>query len=356
VFDSTTLAPVTVAPPDPVTTAPTTPTTPTSGGATAPVDGWTADAAWQNATGNLAGMASECGNLTMVAANPASDQVLAGVALHGLWQLSDDGSSWVQLGQAAGSEQIDNRPSTVVWDPVNLSTFWESGFYHNVGVYRTDDNGQTFRHLGDAVHTESLGIDFTDPLRSTMLIATHESLRLHVSTDGGQQWTDISTSVPAGNLGQARAVVVVDENTFLFGTSAAVLRSTDRGATWTTVLDGGVTGAPTTLDDGSLLWLVANGGAVRSSDGGATWTSTGGSGVSGTPILLPDGSVAALRGGFVMISSDLGASWRALGSSLSFEPTSLAYSPARQMFFASHFDCRDTVAPDAIASLAVTSP
>jgi hypothetical protein len=40
-------------------------------------------AAWTNATGNLAGMASECGNLGLVSANPCSSMVIAGVATMG---------------------------------------------------------------------------------------------------------------------------------------------------------------------------------------------------------------------------------------------------------------------------------
>ena len=40
---------------------------------------------WVDATGNLAGKPSECGNLSYLAARPDSDQVIAGVAQQGLW-------------------------------------------------------------------------------------------------------------------------------------------------------------------------------------------------------------------------------------------------------------------------------
>jgi len=42
---------------------------------------------WVNVTSNLAGMASECGNMTYVSAKPNEDLVIAGVAQRGLWAL-----------------------------------------------------------------------------------------------------------------------------------------------------------------------------------------------------------------------------------------------------------------------------
>src|SRR4051794_25895218 len=40
--------------------------------------------AWQAVTGSLTGMASECGNLTLVSARPDRDVLITGVAQHGL--------------------------------------------------------------------------------------------------------------------------------------------------------------------------------------------------------------------------------------------------------------------------------
>src|SRR5262245_22198344 len=49
---------------------------------------------WVNATGNLANMASECGNLTMLSAVPGTGAIIAGVAKHGLFQTDDAGKTW----------------------------------------------------------------------------------------------------------------------------------------------------------------------------------------------------------------------------------------------------------------------
>src|SRR5947199_2161466 len=83
-------------------------------------------AQWVNVTGNLAGMPSECGNLCLLSVVPGQDRIIAGIAKRGLWQTTDGGASWTQLGQGAGSDIIVNRPSRILYDPRNPDTFWES--------------------------------------------------------------------------------------------------------------------------------------------------------------------------------------------------------------------------------------
>jgi hypothetical protein len=348
VFDSSTVPAVTTTPSTPNVGDTTSPTGAPTTSTTAP---WTTADAWANVTGNLAGMASECGNLTMVSAN-AGDAVLAGVAGQGLWRLDPAAGEWEQLGQGPGSDPISNRPSTVVYDPTDPQVFWESGIYNGGGVFRTDDAGQTFRQLGDVMHVEAVGIDLTDPQRATMLAAIHEQAAISLSTDGGDTWSDISDALPAIDLGDAVAPVVLDANTFVLGTTTTVLRSTDQGASWTTVADAGVTGRPVTLADGSMVWLALS-GVIRSTDQGATWTVIGATPLRGTPIATPDGAIAAVSadGTQVWASLDGGATWDPVGPRLSFTTPSIAYSSAQSAFFAAHSDCGDVVLADAVASL-----
>ena len=82
---------------------------------------------WINATGNLAGMASDCFNMGRVAAKPGSPRIIAGVALHGLFASDDRGKSWQPLGTGAGSAKITNRVSSITFDPEHPETFWETG-------------------------------------------------------------------------------------------------------------------------------------------------------------------------------------------------------------------------------------
>ena len=103
---------------------------------------------WINATGNLAGMASDCFNMGRVAAKPGSPRIIAGVALHGLFASDDSGKSWQPLGTGARSAKITNRVSSITFDPEHPDTFWETGTHTGSGFYRTTDGGSTFKQLG----------------------------------------------------------------------------------------------------------------------------------------------------------------------------------------------------------------
>jgi hypothetical protein len=82
-----------------------------------------------NATSNLAGLESECGNLTLVTADPCKNRVIAGVAKRGLYATSDRGATWNKLSSAPGSANIVHRPSSIVFDPEHHDVIYESGIY-----------------------------------------------------------------------------------------------------------------------------------------------------------------------------------------------------------------------------------
>ena len=69
---------------------------------------------WVNATGKLlAGMVSDCGNMSYVSAKPDEDLLIAGIALDGLWSSTDGGATWNPMGtwtQLEGDHQM--RPTS----------------------------------------------------------------------------------------------------------------------------------------------------------------------------------------------------------------------------------------------------
>jgi photosystem II stability/assembly factor-like uncharacterized protein len=300
---------------------------------------------WSSATANLAGLSSECGNMSYVTARPDRDVLYAGIAKQGLWSSTDGGASWVQLGQGGGSDKIENRTSSIVFDPEDPNRFWQSGIY-GPGVYRTDDDGQTFQRLGDVEHVDEVSVDLSDPERNTLLTGTHERSTAFLSTDGGDTWRDITGSL-GDEIGAVRGVHVIDANTFLLGTTvgaaSGVYRTTDGGKTWTQVHQGAVHGAPLAASDGAIYWLLMDGaGVIRSDDQGVTWTQTlgpGGVATNAESLLeLPDGRLATF-GATVITSADRGVSWRPLGPNFPYQPSGLAYSPTRNTFYIWHFDC-----------------
>ena len=141
---------------------------------------------WIPVTANLAGLPSECGNLSLLSVRPDRDMLTVSVALRGLWASENGAVVWTPLGMGAGSATITNRGSSIVYDPDHPNTFWQSGIYNGGGVYRTDDNGVTFRQLGNVTHSDAVSVDLTDPQRLTLLSAGHEQTALFVSHNAGR--------------------------------------------------------------------------------------------------------------------------------------------------------------------------
>src|SRR5688500_17972125 len=129
---------------------------------------------WTPATANLAGLPSECGNLSFLSVRPDRDMLTVSVALRGLWASEKGSDTWTPLGVGAGSATITNRGSSTVYDPDRPNTFWESGIYNGGGDYRTDDNGITCRQLGTLTHSDAVSVNLTDPRRLTLLASGHE--------------------------------------------------------------------------------------------------------------------------------------------------------------------------------------
>ena len=305
--------------------------------------------AWLNVTGNLANLASECGNLGMLSSVPSSSTVIASVARRGLWTLGP-GGSWSQL---PGSASISNRTSSIVFDPLNPLAFWESGTYNGPGVFRTTNGGSTFQQLGSITHNDFVSVDFSDPARQTLLAGGHEQSRtVWRSMNGGQTWTNVGTSLPGGT-GYSSYPLVINSQTFVVGSDTGdigIFRTVNGGGTWTKVSPLGPASAPLRTSDGSVYW-VANGNLIKSVDGGETWRVVTGGSLNVTPVELPQQGIAIATAAGLYISLNGGTSWNQVGPTFSFVPQSLAYSADRKAFFISHWDCGDKVLPDAIMQL-----
>lgn len=299
---------------------------------------------WEPVVFNLQGMSSECGNVAF-ASLADRDLLIAGIALNGLFAMPSAGGEWTALG-GAGGDDITNRMMGIVTDPANPATFWESGNYGGGGgVYRTDDNGATFRRVGDVTHVDYLGVDFADPDRGTLLAGAHEQSILYRSTDGGGTWNEMP-GLPA-DVGYAASPFVIDAQTYLLGTfngtNSGVFKTSDGGATWTKAFDGPVVGAPVARD-GRIQWLVASGaGVITSTDDGTTWAMADSRGAIHSNAVqligLPDGQLAAVGGDHIVVTTDDGARWTEIGPPLPYTPTGIGYSATRGAFYVSQFAC-----------------
>ena len=343
--------------PTPPVTAPPTPTSSGNPVRTSPSPG-----NWVNVTSNLAGMASECGNMTYVSSKPSEDLMIAGVAQQGLWGSSDGGTSWHRLGTGAGSATIVNRTGSIVYDPAHSNVFWESGIYNSNGVYRSDNDGTTFFALGTISHVDSVSVDFSDPNRQTLLAGVHERSRtVYRSQDGGKTWANLGTNLPAGTAFSSYPLAI-NAKTFFAGCNPSwaggtggIFQSNDSGSTWYYASNRGGGAQPLVASDGSVYWPDGNGSMVRGTGQGSSWiwTQVAGSGalMNVHPIELPDGRIASLGNQHVVISSDHGRSWQPIGPQLPFTPVGLAYSDFDKAFYVWQFDCGKKVLPNAIMKL-----
>jgi photosystem II stability/assembly factor-like uncharacterized protein len=312
--------------------------------------------AWQNVTGMLANMASECGNLTMLSPVPRSNAIIAGVALQGLW-VNSRGSTWSHLGAGVESDRIINRPSWITYDPVHPGTFWESGTYQGGGVYQTMDNGDTFHRLGSIPASDYVSVDFRDPDRQTLLAGGHEQSRaVYLSTNGGRTWTNVGLNVPL-NTNFSGDPLIVNALTYLVNASGngpgslGIYRTIDGGDSWKQVSALGPSGPPLVASSGAIYW-PANGSLLKSTNSGVTWTRVGSNIQPVHPIELSDGRLVSVGANNLVMSADGGSTWSPFGATLPFTPGGLIYSPNRRAFFIWHSDCvHDVVLPDAVMEI-----
>ena len=338
------------------TTSPGTATVPSTAAA-APTTTTAALGPWVDVTANLANMASECGNMSIVKAHPMLDEVIAGVAGNGLFVNLPETDQWVPLGTSGGT-QVKNRGAALVFDPADPQRFWESGNYSAPGIARTEDGGQTFEALGGIDHLDAMSVDLTDPERRTMLVGAHERPELYRSTDGGASFTNIADALPA-DIGFLTQSLVLGPEIHLVGTfgepQSGIYRTTDGGATWQLASDLDVYNPPLVASDGAIYWLtVGDGGVVRSTDGGVSWTQVYRGGLEAGVVELTDGRLASIADSELVVSADQGATWTpAGGAKLPFadDPAGITYSPARNAVYVWRWDCSPVLPAGAIQRL-----
>ncbi|WP_236826795.1 MULTISPECIES: sialidase family protein [unclassified Blastococcus] len=220
----------------------------------------------------------------------------------GVYRSLDDGATWQHRGLAE-TRHISRvrvhpgRPETVV--VAALGDIFSAGGER--GVYRTDDDGETWErilHVDEHTGAADLSLDPNDP--DVMFAAMWQAIRhpwdmrsggpgsdLFRTLDGGRTWEPMSASpgFPTGLLGRIgvsvsparpeRVYAVVEAE----GEQSGLYRSDDRGGSWTRVnAESGQTGRPWYYShvfadpvDADTVY-TCNLSFWRSRDGGETFT------------------------------------------------------------------------------------
>lgn len=169
--------------------------------------------------------------------------------------------------------------------PVNATltavTFVDDKFGWAVGhwgaILHTEDGGETWtrQRLDTTIDRPLFSVHFID--RNNGVAVGLWSLLL-TTQDGGKSWNSVSLPKPPdGGRGDRNLFKVFGNQgdvLYIAAERGTVLRSADRGATWS-YLDTGYKGSLWTglvLHDGSLVVAGLRGTAYRSVDGGKSWT------------------------------------------------------------------------------------
>ena len=190
------------------------------------------------------------------AAQPASRLWLSGSRVMSLRDTSSAAGvldAWTPLGPG----NIGGRTRVVKFHPAVPTTLFAAGV--SGGIWKSDDNGTTWRPTGDGLTNIAVNSLLIDPARPDVMYAGtgegyfREEIRgtglplrgsgIYVTTDGARSWQQLpATNTPDFHWVNDLEFGVNDSRRIYAATRSGVWRSTDNGATWARLLAVNVRG------------------------------------------------------------------------------------------------------------------
>ena len=244
----------------------------------------------------------------------------AGLPAGGIWKTTSAGETWypvfdsIKEVSSIGSVEVAPSDPNVIYagagDKVN-----GGGVNVGNGIYKSEDAGATWRHLGldDSRVIPSILIDPKNPdlvlaAAEGNLVAKSENRGVYRSTDGGRTWTktlylndstgvqkiarafdrpDVifattirhyNTPVPPSGIFPAQPAPGAGAPPAPAQSATRLYKSTDEGITWTEVTGGGLPRlngceyvAVAQNTNAQRVFVIGNNGLFRTDDGGTTW-------------------------------------------------------------------------------------
>ena len=294
----------------------------------------------------------EAANVYAITVHPSSPDVVYLGTNHGLFRSSDRGERWERLNLSEGRTEV----WSVLVHPGNPRILYAGT--SPVGVYKSEDGGETWRRLPGAVQPDRVKMEFTcrvmrlsaDPARPDELYAALEVGGVMRSLDGGEHWEDMSaglldlatrphlksrigsdTDIEGMMDGHALCVSAARPGAVILAVRMGLFESVDKGASWRDMEVGRF--SPLTYgrdvrvspQDPRVLYACLSpaarsqdGSLYRSQDLGATWTRFD-HGVKADRTMMavalhqrdPEQVYCASRSGQVFGTRDGGRTWRA---------------------------------------------
>ncbi|HYP29055.1 MAG TPA: SBBP repeat-containing protein [Blastocatellia bacterium] len=229
--------------------------------------------------GNV-GVAGETDSSDLPTTGGALQPKLGGSVIFGS---ADEGALW----EAARTGLPNSDISVVEVDPANSSVIYAGTEFtlNGSGLFKSTDRGATWNRTG--LTQTSVRSLFIDPrMPSTLYAATTAIIRK--STDGGATWTSLSPLEPFAELMEEMAVDPQNSSVIYVSTGGAagdvifpsgLFKSTDGGGSWSRI-ENGVSGSfisTIRVDPQRTSTVYAGGfsGLFKSTDGGGSWDRIG---------------------------------------------------------------------------------
>jgi photosystem II stability/assembly factor-like uncharacterized protein len=195
--------------------------------------------------------------------------------------------TWEFFGPDSTNQNWLARVNAIAIHPTDPNTIYIG--VSKGGVWKSTNRGSTWTNLTDFLAAQYVGcltIDPADP--NTIYLGTGEEyyagntlggVGIYRSTDGGNAWTLVGSSVFSGQRINEIIIDPTNRNKWIISTDAGIYITTNGGSTFTRTLSGVASALRMHPTNPNILWAAlgyvwgsSTNGVYVSTNGGSTWT------------------------------------------------------------------------------------